>query len=53
MEEPVPPTEPDTFRRLVERQITTEEYVRALDERVQALRESNRPETPPPRTQHA
>jgi hypothetical protein len=36
----MPPAEPDTFRRLVERQITTEEYVRTLDERARAIRES-------------
>jgi hypothetical protein len=36
----MPPAEADTFRRLVERQITTEEYVRTLDERAQAIRES-------------
>jgi len=46
MERPVPPAEPDTFRRLVEREITTEEYVRSLDERVKELREDRRPETP-------
>jgi hypothetical protein len=39
MERTVPPAEPDTFRRLVEREITTEEYVRSLDERVKELRE--------------
>jgi hypothetical protein len=50
MEKSVPPAEPDTFRRLVEREITTEEYVRSLDERVKALREpstAQRDTTPP------
>jgi hypothetical protein len=46
MERSVPPAEPDTFRRLVEREITTEEYVRSLDERVKQLRESHPPEKP-------
>jgi len=46
MERPVPPAEPDTFRRLVEREITTEEYVRSLDERVKELREPRHPEAP-------
>jgi hypothetical protein len=46
MERSVPPAEPDTFRQLVERKITTEEYVRSLDERVKEQRESNRPTTP-------
>jgi hypothetical protein len=46
MERPVPPAEPDTFRRLVEREITTEEYVRSLDERVKELREPHPPEQP-------
>ncbi len=46
MERPVPPAEPDTFRQLVERKITTEEYVRSLDERVKEQRESNRATVP-------
>jgi hypothetical protein len=46
MERSVPPAEPDTFRQLVERKITTEEYVRSLDERVKEQRESNQPATP-------
>jgi hypothetical protein len=49
MEKRVPPAEPDTFRRLVEGQITTDEYVRTLDKRVQELRESDRPIEPQPR----
>jgi hypothetical protein len=49
MEKRVPPAEPDTFRRLIERQITTDEYVRTLDERVQKLRESDQPVEPLPR----
>jgi hypothetical protein len=48
MERPVPPAEPDTFRRLVEREITTEEYVRSLDERVKELREPHPPSNLPP-----
>jgi hypothetical protein len=44
----VPPAEPDTFRRLVEREITTEEYVQSLDERVKEMRESDRGVTPTP-----
>ena len=48
MERSVPPAEPDTFRRLVEREITTEEYVRSLEERVKALREPQPSEAPPP-----
>jgi hypothetical protein len=43
MENPVPPAEPNTFRRLVEGKITPEEYVRNLDERVQQAREADRP----------
>jgi|HubBroStandDraft_6_1064221.scaffolds.fasta_scaffold59046_3 hypothetical protein len=43
MENPVPPAEPNTFRRLVEGKITPEEYVRNLDERVQQTREADRP----------
>lgn len=46
MERSVPPAEPDTFRQLVERKITTEEYVRSLDERVKEQRESNQPTMP-------
>jgi hypothetical protein len=46
MERSVPPAEPDTFRQLVERKITTEEYVRSLDERVKEQRESNQPVPP-------
>jgi len=46
MERTVPPAEPDTFRRLVEREITTEEYVRSLDERVKELREPHTREKP-------
>jgi hypothetical protein len=46
MERSVPAAEPDTFRQLVERKITTEEYVRSLDERVKEQRESNQPATP-------
>ena len=43
MKTPVPPAEPNTFRRLVEGKITPDEYVRKLDERVQETREANRP----------
>lgn len=46
MENPVPPAEPNTFRRLVEGKITPEEYVRNLDERVQQTREADRPAPP-------
>ncbi len=48
MENTVPPAEPDTFRRLVERKITPDEYVRNLDERVQQIREANQPAAPEP-----
>jgi hypothetical protein len=48
MEIPVPPAEPSTFRRLVERKITTEEYLRSLDQRVQETRESEAPSLPSP-----
>ncbi len=54
MESPVPPAEPSTLRRLVEREITTDEYVQSLDQRVQEAREdettsplSPRPESEP------
>ncbi len=50
MERSVPPAEPDTFRRLVEREITTEEYVRSLNERARELREPSRPDAPAPQT---
>ncbi len=46
MESPVTPTSPDAFRSLVEGRITTEQYLRTLDERVEELRE---PTPPPPR----
>lgn len=52
METPVPPAEPNTFRRLVEGKITPDEYVRKLDERVQETREANRPAAPPTQTEH-
>jgi len=48
MENQMPPAEPNTFRRLVEGKITTDEYVRDLDERVQQTREANRPASPAP-----
>jgi hypothetical protein len=49
----VPPAEPDTFRRLVEGEITVDEYVRDLDERVQQIREANQPLSPAPASAHA
>lgn len=50
--EPVPPAEPNTFRRLVEGKITPDEYVRKLDKRVQETREANRPAAPQTQTEH-
>lgn len=48
METTVPSAEPSTLRRLVEREITTEEYLRSLDQRVQETRESGSPSPPSP-----
>lgn len=48
MEIQMPPAEPNTFRRLVEREITTEEYLRSLDQRVQEASENEA--SPPPGT---
>ncbi len=53
MRNTVPPAEPNTFRRLVEGEITADEYVRNLDERVQQTREANRPTSPAPAPEHA
>jgi hypothetical protein len=50
MGKPVPPAEPNTFRRLVEDKITPDEYVRKLDERVQETREANPPAPREPST---
>jgi hypothetical protein len=43
----VTPTSTDAFRSLVEGRITTEQYLRSVDERVEELRE---PPPPPPRS---
>jgi hypothetical protein len=45
-------TKPDPFRSLVEGKITTEQYLRTLQERVEELRESD-PPTPRPTPQTA
>jgi|HubBroStandDraft_5_1064220.scaffolds.fasta_scaffold456906_2 hypothetical protein len=44
----VTPTGTDAFRSLVEGRITTEQYLRSVDERVEELREP--PPPPPPRS---
>jgi hypothetical protein len=43
----MPPTSPDAFRSLVEGRITTEQYVRSVDERVEELREPTPRSSPP------
>jgi hypothetical protein len=43
MESPVTPVKQDAFRSLVEGRITTEQYLRSLEERVEELREPERP----------
>lgn len=53
MRNTVPPAEPNTFRRLVEGEITADEYVRNLDERVQQTREANQPTSPAPTPEHS
>ena len=41
------PTDADAFRSLVEGKITTEQYLRTLDERAKELREPLPPQAPP------
>ena len=43
MESPVTPVKQDAFRSLMEGHITTEQYLRSLEERVDELREPERP----------
>jgi hypothetical protein len=43
MESPVTPVKQDAFRSLVEGRITTEQYLRSLEERVEELRDAERP----------
>jgi hypothetical protein len=43
MESPVTPVKQDAFRSLVEGRITTEQYLRSLEERVEELREPEQP----------
>jgi hypothetical protein len=43
------PTSSDAFRSLVEGRITTEQYLRSLDERAEELREPQPPPPPPTR----
>lgn len=45
-EPPVTPASPNAFRSLIEGRITTEQYLRTLDERVEELRETPTPPTP-------
>lgn len=51
MEPEMTTAKPDAFRSLVEGKITTEQYLRTLDQRVEELREPQPPtprETPQP-----
>lgn len=44
MEPEMSTAKPDAFRNLVEGKITTEQYLRTLDERVEELRQPKLPE---------